>query len=170
MREHLQIDNEATDRAILNCEAELAESSFIIRFRWRLKHNMTVSSFTFRLKSWWDDQWLWCWVPEIFRLLPAGGIWTHMALLSSGRWVPGHSVQNVRNNWLWTWTHSDKEGFSILTDVLHSNKDDLSIVIILISGFGPSGLLLGLWWCLCFCTWEEMGHFIVLLASSGPFF
>ena len=53
------------------------------------------------------------------------------------------------------------------SDMLHSKKNALSIIIVLISRFGPSGLFLGLGWCLGFLTREEMGHFTI---TFGPFF
>ena len=168
MRERLERDREAAERTILNCEGSFRRARFLIRFRWRLRNNRTASSSPYTLRNWWYGSWLWCWGPKICRLPPAGGIRIHVVLHSSWRWVPGHSVQNVRNDWLWSWNHSDKEGFSILLDVLHSNKDDLSIVIVLTSGFGHGGLFLGLWWCLCFLTREEMGHFATTCGFKWP--
>ena len=122
----------------------LQRACFIIRFRWRLKNNRSVYSSPFRLRSWTDIRWLWCCGPEICRLQCAGGNWTQVALLSSWRWVHGHSVQNVKNDWFWTWNHPDKEWHAPLQEKCPQHHHRPHLQIWTLRSFSGVRVVLGL--------------------------
>ena len=168
MREQLQRDSGPQREQFWIVKDSFWRARFITRFWWNLGNNRTASSSPCRLRNWWYGSWLWCWGPKICRLQRAGGIRTHVAFRSSWRWVSGHSVQNVRNDWLWTWNHSDKEGFSILTDVLHSNKNDLSIFMSLSLDLDEAVLFSGCGRACASLHGKRWAILQSLLASSGP--